>query len=272
MARPVICSQCGQSFATNRNLLRHQRTVQEKRQHKCDHCDNAVTLNEALHVAIVTSECLEKADLLLKAGGNINFKPSSSRLWLNETAMHFASRRNNTVMVQFLINNGANLDVVDAYGESPLAMNIRLVERSDIAAILIIHGANLAGTDRVNRPLLDACIGIKWSIFGGTGSHTRFDCVDLCRLLVFGGCKVRRTYQRPHGRQESKVEELCDWLETTRRNPHRLDDLSRMCIRKFLSKNVVQGRSLVNTVMNIDNLPKLIVDYLLLKDIANIAL
>lgn len=222
-------------------------------------CENPVPL---LYAAAVRAECVERAEFFLHAGGDINFKPFLYP-WVNETALHFAAHRNNTAMARFLINNGAILDVTDHYGETPLAKNIRFLLRSDIAAILIIHGASVAGKDRLDRSLIDACIGTRtrWS---------RTDHVVLCHLLVFAGYKVTRTYQRPHDKLRSEVEGVCDWLETTRHTPYRLDDLSRIFVRKFLSENVVQGRSIVQTVR--DNLPKVIADYLLLKDIANIAL
>ena len=213
-----------------------------------------------LYAAVVIARCTEKAAILLKAGGDINFRPSSPMHWRNETALHFAAHRNNTGMVQFLINNEAILDVTDGNGETPLSKNIREVPRSVIPPRLIVHGASVAVKDRYNRSLIDLCLA-------------RTDRVDLCRLLVFAGCKVTKTSQPGHDKQQSRSDvELCAWLETTRRNPHRLDDLSRIYIRKFLSKNVVKGKSLVRTVMKMDILPKVMVDYLLLKDLTNIAL
>ena len=223
---------------------------------------NADALNMALYRAVVVCECMGKADILLNAGADINVQLPSTSNYCTETALHFAAHSNNTVMARFLINNGAILSVTDGDGETPLAKNIRFLSRSRIAAILILHGASLEGKDKWNRSLIDACI---------QANSPRTDCNDLCYLLVFSGCRVTTTYQRPHNKQQSKEETLCDWLEMKRRNPHRLDALSRICIRKFLSENVVKGRSLVQTVMKMDNLQKVIVDYLLLKDIANMA-
>ena len=211
-------------------------------------------LSGALYRATTRIQCVEKAEILLNAGGDLDFYGYS---YWNETALHMAARRNNSLVARFLVNNGANLNMACTNGESPLAVNIRFCKSSEIATMLIIHGASLDVKDTWKRPLIVACIGVK----------NPLTCSVLCRQLVVAGCKVPKTYQRPHPRKESRVEELCDWLEFRRRNPQRLDDLSRICVRKFLSKKVVKGKSIVQTVRKMENLPKVIVDYLLLKDL-----
>jgi ankyrin repeat protein len=58
----------------------------------------------------------------------------------NDTPLHMAAARGQTHMVEFLLQNGANINAVNLYGDSPLQKAIDL-HREDTASVLRSAGA-----------------------------------------------------------------------------------------------------------------------------------
>ena len=207
-----------------------------------------------LHIATFTSGCPVKSEIIFKAAGayvealNDNLPPFFRRG--RGTALHVACYQNNAGMASFLIKNGANLNVIDLYGETPLLRNVRCVRHSAVAAMLIIHGADVNLTDVWGHPLLRVCLD-------------RTDRDLLCRLLVFAGYKVTQTYDRSYYKENAL---LYEFVAKTQRNAHRLDDLARIKIRQHLSR-IVGYKSIAKPIMEMDSLPKLLRDFLFFKDI-----
>ena len=90
-----------------------------------------------LHYAVIcyhdrSQNCLDVLDELVQAGADLN------ALFEQRTALHTAIDRANSQVVEFLIQAGADLGIVDEYGRSPLAfaqlyqeINIKLLREAD---------------------------------------------------------------------------------------------------------------------------------------------
>lgn len=185
---------------------------------------------------------------------------TNGRDTLGQTPLHVTALNRNPAFALELIKNGALLDVVCHRGYTPLSLNI-CCGQDGFAANIILQGACMNGRDLASGgSLIALCI-----------QRMRVDCELVCRLLVFTGCKFKERFQRPYDKQQDTKEKVCDWLGEVQYTPHKLNDLSRICIRTFLSRKVVHGRTIVPVIINLP-IPKLLIDYLLLRDIAEIAI
>jgi len=86
---------------------------------------------------------IEFMNILLKAGINVNQAGST---W-DRTALHIAVQLGLKKVALFLINNGADISITDACGNSPLFLAIQY-GHVDIGKLLINHGANLYSLDK----------------------------------------------------------------------------------------------------------------------------
>ena len=106
--------------------------------------------------------------LLLKAGAHVN-EPSRVR---KDFALHVACERRDTqealAIVQALIEYGAAVNRVDAYGKTPLDRSCEFANYA-VAQLLIEHGASLARLDvRPFTALCEAVTGVVYGAFGRT--------------------------------------------------------------------------------------------------------
>ena len=211
--------------------------------------------------------CIRKVETLIKFGADVNsccFREHSYG-----TPLHIAAYRDDQDTAKLLISHGAKLNERNALECTPLQLNITAQVTSEIAQLLIFHGASLEGVDKWKCPLLAACI-----------RNMRLDCEILARLMLYAGYDLRKEnwlkpqhlrfgdtasetpeVPIPHGR----VERLCEWLRAHLYSPLKLTDLCRITVRKCLCDGA-DGRSIVSGVQTLP-LPNAIKEFLLLKNI-----
>ncbi|MBD3181296.1 hypothetical protein GF312_03325 [Candidatus Poribacteria bacterium] len=103
----------------------------------------------------------EEIERLLKLGADINIRNYKER-----TAMHVAAQAGFKDVIEVLVNNGADVNPVDMYGETPLfsavKSNIRKTHKK-IATVgfLIENGANLSVKNLKGQTVLDVARLIK---------------------------------------------------------------------------------------------------------------
>lgn len=211
--------------------------------------------------------CIRKVEMLLTYGADVNI--SCNREHSYGTPLHTAAYRDDLDMSKLLIAHGAKLNERNALECTPLQLNITAQAKSDIAQLLIYHGASLEGVDKWNYPLLAACI-----------RNMRLDCELLAKLMVFAGYNLRKEHWLkpkhlrganqpdcdipdvpiPHGR----VERLCDWLRRQLFSPLKLSDLCRITVRECLSVGS-EGRSILPGTESLP-LPNPLKNFILLKE------
>jgi ankyrin repeat protein len=86
------------------------------------------------------SESLPKVELLLQRGANVNLANSHGYTPLINVMYCLHDSDALLPMIELLIHNGAAIDVESSYGESPLAVASRM--RFDAVRALLAHGAN----------------------------------------------------------------------------------------------------------------------------------
>lgn len=204
-----------------------------------------------LHLAVRHGVMRSNLQLLLDGGATPNQRMES---WNNTPPLWAAVERYLPWLVITLLRNGSNLNVVDDEDNTLLMRYIYIYRESYIPQILIVHGASLQNLDKKTVVRLYLEYGVK-------NSHM------LCPLLVYAGCKLNKEiWQRPFTRQQSRHEGLCVWLSRMQKNPHNLTDLARIAIRSHLNEKVLDGSSVVASICQL-HVPKLIKDYLLLKEL-----
>lgn len=210
--------------------------------------------------------CIRKVETLIKYGADVN--SSCIREHSYGTPLHTAAYRDDLDTSKLLIAHGAKLNERNALECTPLQLNITAQAKSDIAQLLIYHGASLEGVDKWNYPLLAACI-----------RNMRLDCELLAKLMVYAGYDLHKEHWLkpahlraiedstdtpdvpiPHGR----VERLCDWLRKRLFSPLKLSDLCRISVRHSLSDGS-GGRSIVPGVHELP-LPSPLKKFILLKE------
>lgn len=199
------------------------------------------------HCSLLTDMCHGQ-----NAAEALNMKWDSLNWW---TPIHISVGQNRERAAYILIKAGAILDTRGKCtptcergcrsGHTPLLEKFPFFFH-DLGAKLVVHGADTKEKDSLGWSLIDRCL---WGLDKPT---------TACKLLVFTGCRMYHT--------SSDHKELCDWLQTRQCNAHRLDNLTRIFIRTFVKKEVVRGKSIVDTILRLP-LPKSIKDYLLMKDI-----
>ena len=231
-----------------------------------NHCPNYKVVNllnangcSPLYQAVVYG-CIRKVKMLLDAGADPNLCRCSSYGNGSRTSLHAAVDNGYHDIAQTLLHNGADLNLTNFCGHTPLLSNMLRCKRWDVMdATLIVHGANLEVMNSQRATLIGICI-----------INMKGECEATCRLLFHAGCSLSgESWQRPFNRAHNRVEELCDWLRTRKHNPRTLKDLSRISIRKFLSEKVTNGRSIVGSLLNLP-LPRRLQEHLLLTDIVDL--
>jgi len=92
----------------------------------------------------------------------------------NENVLHDAVRANDFTMVQYLVQQGVNINKQDEYGYTPLHLAVRL-HQFDISSYLVEHKAFINTRDTYeDTPLIDA---------------TRNNDTNLSKLLICNGAK-----------------------------------------------------------------------------------
>ena len=169
--------------------------------------------------------------------------------------MHFAVIKRSQYLVELLIQYQANLDLQDGDGVTVLYFDIGHCLNSEIAKLLIYHGANVNKRVDEKLPLLEYVL-----------EQGRVDCELLSYLIVYAGYKIRQNVEfSRHGLKSQRVYDLCLWLKERQSNSLRLSELCRVAIRQRLCE-VQQGRSIVASIYRL-GLPNMLQQYVCLHDV-----
>ena len=106
------------------------------------------------------------AELLLERAANVNEKDND-----NATPLHLASYNSRLKIVRVLLDHGANIDVENAQGETPLQIVLRSNDKVQedgvsVARLLLEHGAEAYGRDKYHISTSDlACCFVREKIW-----------------------------------------------------------------------------------------------------------
>lgn len=95
----------------------------------------------------------------LQNGGDINARLSNNTHNQNATMLHVACLYGLTSIVQFLIDNGADINVQNAMGETPIMQSAFNIE---ILKLLIKNKADISIKNKNNDSLLENSINMYW--------------------------------------------------------------------------------------------------------------
>ena len=218
--------------------------------------------------------CNAKVEMLLSHGAAID--QCSERESSYGTALHIAAVKDRSALAWLLISCGARLALRNGQQYTPLHLNINTHSSSEIASLLVVHGADMDGVDKYGYTVLSASI-----------RNMRLDCERLAQLAVGAGYDLRQdkwlqlvdsnndktkcqsiTSDTPEIPIPSgRVLKLCRWLRHRQTNASALMDLCRVAIRKGLSRSV-DGRSVVPALEQLP-LPTSVKSFLLLKELSD---
>lgn len=97
--------------------------------------------------------------------------------WMDATPLHIASSKNNFVMVQHLVANGANVNARRTNGDTPLYW----APTAEIAEFLILHGASLDNNISNNA--------LNWAV--------RYNHSDVMEILIKYGADINGKANHP---------------------------------------------------------------------------
>ena len=118
------------------------------------------------------SNGLEALKKYLKEGHGINDKDE-----YGETALHHCSQYGAIDAVEYLISNGAKIDILDAFGRTPLIKGISAREHFRVTQLLLKAGANPNIKDKDGQTAV--------------GNSRRYgDKEDTTDLLIKSGAKL----------------------------------------------------------------------------------
>ena len=243
--------------------------------------------------------CSKKIEIFLKHGANPNpnekDQTKSSDWGGYGSALHIAAYKDFLQLAIVLVNAGANLNLKNSAGLTPLQLNISVRCKSMIAALLIFHGAfiNDKMPIRIDNSMSLTNIHDGMSLLSKIISTPRLDCESLAILLVQVGYNLNQDYwlipgidlddplldSSPQGIHdlvirlksnvsspaEKRVSKLCKWLRDHQQSVRSLKEICRTTIRDRL---VVcnNGKSIISNISKI-TLPISLKNYLLLKNI-----
>lgn len=118
------------------------------------------------------SNGLEELKKYLKEGHGINDKDE-----YGETALHHCSEYGAIDAVEYLISNGAKIDILDAEGRTPLMKGISAAENFRVTQLLLKAGANPNIKDKYGETALG-------------NSRTFSNKEDTTDLLIKSGAKL----------------------------------------------------------------------------------
>ena len=123
-------------------------------------------LNQKLFEA-VENENITEIKSLLNQGANVNVREKDG-----QTPLHYAAYLNNINIAKLLIDSGADVNVQDEDGWAPLRWAVR-AENFDLVKLLIENGADVNVQDK------DGCAPLHSAAF--------WDSVDIIKLLIENG-------------------------------------------------------------------------------------
>jgi ankyrin repeat protein len=88
------------------------------------------------HVAVINYTDRDILNLLLE-NGKVDINETTTEY--GETALHMAIQNSNTATAEFLLSKGANLNVTDIFGRTPLHLAVKYAKDMDIVELLLNH-------------------------------------------------------------------------------------------------------------------------------------
>ncbi len=235
----------------------------------CDHGSDVNRFNKVdcsvLYLATFY-RCYHKMDILLLYGADGN--QSGARDNSYGTPLHVVAAKDRMDLAELLIQHGVKLNIPNALQCTPLQLNINMLSKSQVAQLLVYHGAQCNGVDKWNLTLMASCI-----------RNMRLDCELLAKLFVYAGYNLNKDHWlRPLEMRNSieaddildvpippgRVQRLCDWLRERQQNPLHLVDICRISVRDVVRRASSES-SIVQPVQCLP-LPNALKDFLLLKD------
>ena len=133
---------------------------------------------------------LESLKKYLKEGHGINDKDE-----YGSTALHYCSQYGAIDAVEYLISNGAKIDILDAEGRTPLIEGISAAENFRVTQLLLKAGANPNIKDKYGITALGKC--------------TRYEGEkdDTTDLLIKSGAKLYKGQGTRFRRDGSAIED-----------------------------------------------------------------
>lgn len=210
----------------------------------------------ALYIAVVNG-CNRTVSVLLNAGADPD--ACFRGMVTYGTPLHASVTAEYCDVIETLVQNGSNLNVENHFGNTPLRLSLLYGSTEEVITKLIIHGADTNVRKKCSDDtLIQLCLETRAS-----------DCWRICDLLVYAGCKLKQKNWRKPFDEHIQDKHLCNWLREMSHTPNTLKATSRIAIRHFICEKVVNGKSLVETMMKLP-LPRYLKEYLLLKDIVRI--
>lgn len=117
---------------------------------------------------------LEAVKLFLEAGININVREMDEKQWKSATALHYACDRKHKDVVEYLLEQGANINAELDDGCTPLISSVA-VDDMDTAILLLENGANIKA--HANR----------WTVLHYAVHNKN---LDMVKLLVEAGAEL----------------------------------------------------------------------------------
>ncbi len=99
--------------------------------------------NVLMHTILSENKNYELISMFLKSGINVNHKDKMQ----NWSALAFAAREASINIISLLLDNGAEVDSLDSFGNTPLWRAV-MAKREEVVKLLVSRGAN---PDCVNK-------------------------------------------------------------------------------------------------------------------------
>ena len=214
------------------------------------------TVGSILHYAVILSNIdetekylhqnenfLKTIDCLIRSGSEINLVNK-----LGETPLHLCR---NCSVVHLLLSYGAQLDVKEITGKTPL-FTYFCRANYDMCIELLKHGSELEIIDRLGNSLLYAIV------------HSNAPIKFIVLLIKAGVCLNKENWLIKRifpVRLSKRYPKLISYIEWHARNPLSLKELSRKSIRNYLNQ-INNNTSMLRQVLLLP-VPNVLQDYLL---------
>ncbi|VEN64743.1 unnamed protein product, partial [Callosobruchus maculatus] len=213
-----------------------------------------------LHTAVMNN-CFEIVKMLVESGGLLNARDDQGY-----TPLMVACSRKNISLARYLLSCGADANVnSNIDGKTALhicALDVREPKAAcQLVETLVGYGADMNAPSYQGSALyysivmenkavatrliqLGADVNLKddRAYFDVLTFATRYSDLDLVRLIVFAGFRLRDMLCDPRDMRTQKVDAKCDFLVHVKTNPLNLKEICRIVIRRKLGANDLLGK------------------------------
>lgn len=141
----------------------------------------------ALHLATLVKDGQDCVDLLIRSGADVDAVDARG-----ETPLHFASRANNLEAVRLLLDDGAKIELQNELGENILHVSVKESNLELIRDAIVHHVVNKRQVTQAKRLINQANIGGESSLhyaasLTGELSHKDGEDREVMRVLLVNG-------------------------------------------------------------------------------------